>query len=633
MPNGIEQALAVKIASYVTGVRGSFEQIYDAQLVKREGLRPKRPYKIIALPHGGDDAASYQAAIAELPDIPALRSFVMLCVETGVMDARAMLAVPQPAAAARIVTAQAFTEPQLGLMVASSVMRGLMASMYRVAQIQVIAGGATISRGSGFLVGPQTVLTNWHVVHMLIGDAGDALAGSGAQLLVKFDQYGTDAELGIRSQFKGAQDWLVDWRPGFDQEKPDAAVGQVIPARYLAADERLDFALIRLDGSPGRERGWMKLARAARPRTAEMQRVFFALHHPGQMDQMMSHSNGLGYDSDFGEMRFTHSANTEKGSSGALLLNEGAELVGLHNAGAKRPGGEVYNLAIPAFRIGALCGSKAESFDQLLDPVWRLGDKITPVVGREELRTDLAQLWATSTDKPFLAIRHSAPKIRRIGKSFSIAILQTLLPRSDHRIISLSAAEIGTEPRDLAQLTLQRADVKPQLIDQLPKFDNATTTMDGWLRNDLFPAWSELLNQSRGNSTIWIVIDELEHHDVTPSNARRFLELIYSRTPHLGYLRFVLICIDTLPAGIDPARAVMHRLDPPKPADARSYVLRLNEAMTAGLSPEVCKKLGDLAFRISDQRAADGQSNQIEALARIFLDPLQRVLSPEGGNG
>jgi hypothetical protein len=377
----------------------------------------------------------------------------------------------------------------------------------------------------------------------------------------------------------------------------------------------------------------MKLAAARPPNTAEMQRVFFALHHPGQMNQMMSHSNGLGYDSDFGEMRFTHGANTDRGSSGALLLNEGAELVGLHNAGAKRPGGEVYNLAIPAFRIGALCGSKAESLDQKLDPVWQLGDKITPVVGREELRADLAKVWATSTDRPFLAVRHSAPKVRRIGKSFSSAILQTLLPPSDHRIISLSAAEIGTEPRDLAQLILGRADVNPQQIDRLPKFDNATTTMDGWLRNDLFPAWSELLNQSRGNSTMWIVIDELEHHDVTLSSARKFLELIYSRTPLLGYLRIVLICIDTLPAGIDPARAVMHRLDPPKPADARSYVLRLNEAMTAGLSPEVCKKLGDLAFRISDQRSADGQSNQIEALARIFRDPLQQVLSREGGNG
>ena len=142
-----------------------------------------------------------------------------------------------------------------------------------VCRIAVPTSAGT-AHGSGFLVGPDFVLTNHHVIASVIAQREGGLASAGttpadsSKVIVRFDYKalddGTTMHPGLEVAL--ASDWLVDASP---HSRVDL---QGLPKEGVPDPDELDYALIRLatavgelplllgEAEPGaKERGWIEL--------------------------------------------------------------------------------------------------------------------------------------------------------------------------------------------------------------------------------------------------------------------------------------------------------------------------------------------------------------------------------------
>lgn len=220
----------------------------------------------------------------------------------------------------------------------------MLEQLRRVCSIEV--DGARV--GTGFLVGPQAVLTNHHVVEGAIHLGAD---DSGVTCLFDYYRSPISGEIteGTRVGLRGTFDaWLADCSPPL-AESAEAA-GEDAPA------DQLDHALLVLD-TPlgdvrmfepnGPVRGWIKV-----PSTAPFAAVNSAIaivQHPHSKEQKVT--------MDFQSViranatRLRHRTNTEPGASGAPCFDARWQLVGLHHFGDPDHDPARYNQAIP---IGAI---------------------------------------------------------------------------------------------------------------------------------------------------------------------------------------------------------------------------------------------------------------------------------------
>lgn len=206
--------------------------------------------------------------------------------------------------------------------------------------------------GSGFLIGPDVVLTNYHVVEAY-------LPGSQAQQLqVRFDAL--LQEDGLREPEAGIIFAVEEIPVACPYTAQDDGNAQQPPA-----PDELDFALLLLADAAGQSqvggfagegqtkvnRGWVRL-----PDTdpvCEAGDPLIIYQYPGGRELMMAIDTeavvGLVWDG----LRLRYRNNTEPGSSGSPVFNFDWQLVALHHAGA--PGVEpvTYNQGIPIAAIKA----------------------------------------------------------------------------------------------------------------------------------------------------------------------------------------------------------------------------------------------------------------------------------------
>ena len=156
--------------------------------------------------------------------------------------------------------------------------------------------------GTGFLVGPNLVLTNFHVYEAL--DWQSAVA--------HFDYH----------EDHSGQCYRLDG-----------------PALATSSVDKLDFALLHLSHPAGKERGWLE------PKRHEFGKedILLILQHPqGRRLEL-----GIGQIGGVTENRITYSTNTDFGSSGAPVFLTDWRLVALHHRGIKH----VNNVGIPIATI------------------------------------------------------------------------------------------------------------------------------------------------------------------------------------------------------------------------------------------------------------------------------------------
>ena len=182
--------------------------------------------------------------------------------------------------------------------------------------------------GTGFLVGPRAVLTNYHVVESVIKKER-TLADLTCRFDFKVREDGTSVNKGvIVSVTEVAAHSLydpADLHKGAQQ--PNAA--------------NLDYALLLLNGAPGEEpiggkatgepRGWMSLPQT--PYAFTPQSPLFIVQHPNARPMKLALDTEAVIGLNANETRVEYRTNTEPGSSGSPCFDQNWNLVALHHSG------------------------------------------------------------------------------------------------------------------------------------------------------------------------------------------------------------------------------------------------------------------------------------------------------------
>jgi hypothetical protein len=239
----------------------------------------------------------------------------------------------------------------------------------QICRIEIpIPGLARPLYGTGFLLGPGVVMTNYHVMQPVI----EGTVGPGVVTCL-FDYKQLDhavVNAGVPYTLPAAN-WLIDF------SKPSAVDELIDPGAQVPAPGELDYAVIRLGDTPGsapigtavpgisvvsQPRGWITPpAIAPVPQAGE---PLFVFQHPDSRPMQVAFEMDGVLGSFAGGMRLRHKVNTEAGSSGAPCFNKSFELVALHHSGDPNFFHRAtYNEAIPFGKIVALVADRQKTKD------------------------------------------------------------------------------------------------------------------------------------------------------------------------------------------------------------------------------------------------------------------------------
>lgn len=184
------------------------------------------------------------------------------------------------------------------------------------------AAGTNRQFGTGFLVSPDLVLTNHHVVRRVYDRE---LAPT--DIILRFGSLATDAPA---ESCRLGEPWCLDHAP--------PAAGDEFSDGTLPTNEELDYALLRLRREIGREadgsapRGWLEVRE--NPPPLQTDDFVAVVQHPatgeGSGLQQIALGLLLRHNSNFS--RVQHDATTRNGSSGSPCLTMDLQLAALHHA-------------------------------------------------------------------------------------------------------------------------------------------------------------------------------------------------------------------------------------------------------------------------------------------------------------
>ena len=423
-------------------------------------------------------------------------------------------------------TAQGVARPELGFHDVGLQTAGGAKARRRVCMVTVTAAGKPV-HGSGFLVGPQMILTSWHVIAGLLDrtDGSKAAPGSHVHLAVQFDYCtgSTPLHVGVR------QDWLVAASPAHASER-DPAGGYDTNMDPEGFDCNLDFAVIRLADAVGRERGYYRLDQLHKPVIPEPVTIY---QHPNgnPMQSAVGASSSLWPKGV--ETRLRHDANTLGGASGGLVLDQFYQPVALHQGEIKLADRTIINSAIPISCIAL----PEIAFDTVegVDPIWRLRRDGRPVFGRLPFQRYIVD---GGEGEVRIVVVRGEPKS---GKTFSTAILREQLPQTEHMIIDLSARMVPASAREMASMILEKAGLSAAMCNSLPILADADAAREAWVRDVLIRDFKALLSNFAGTRKVWIVIDNLDDCPLPQTDTLFFIERLLDGVADEAFLRFVLI--------------------------------------------------------------------------------------------
>ncbi|EFH88938.1 effector-associated domain EAD1-containing protein [Ktedonobacter racemifer] len=184
-------------------------------------------------------------------------------------------------------------------------------------------------RGTGFLIGPDVLLTSYVVVEEIIEKKAPP-----QELTIRFDYkwLGYSGEINTGTTYHLASDWLLDYSP-YDGSMTQESI-QTQP---------LNYALLRIQGSPGKDpiggeraelsanlRGWIDVPRHPVPIIPQSPLLILQYVE----DQPLNFSRGttgiIGIDPS--GTRLASHVDTGPGSAGAPCFNEKWELLALHHS-------------------------------------------------------------------------------------------------------------------------------------------------------------------------------------------------------------------------------------------------------------------------------------------------------------
>lgn len=201
----------------------------------------------------------------------------------------------------------------------------------RVCRIEIATPRSTVY-GTGFLLGPDVLMTNHHVMDSVI--AGKVAP---AAVVCRFDYKRLSSTVVSEgTPFKLAADWLIDYSP------PSPIDVAPPPKTGTPKLDELDYALVRLADAPGdrpvgtkaepgaAKRGYISVTT---PRIPEAESPLLIMQHPDSapLKLAIDMSGVIGVNAN--RTRLTYKVNTEGGSSGAPCFGTDWELLALHHSG------------------------------------------------------------------------------------------------------------------------------------------------------------------------------------------------------------------------------------------------------------------------------------------------------------
>lgn len=485
--------------------------------------------------------------------------------------------------------------------------------------------------GTGFLIGPGTVLTNWHVVSHMTHPLPE---NRRRWLQAQFDfSETTGLEDAESSLFQVTANWLVAKGEEGVLEPPGAA-DYWWDSRGKRSDwldsvkDKLDFAVIRLDGLPGLQRGWYTL-----PEKRDLPGAVWAVHHPSENGQTLTRGTELLGAGEQKPHRFFHDASTVQGSSGGLLLDELGEVAGLHYMGltaknkpsARGERNKAVNVAITLTAIQNRLEASGKlpeiATADVLRPFRGCLDGRLPVFGRKAFLDDLKTLFDGEKQVMRVEVEESDPPLRRPGKSFSAEILRALFRGPEHHHILFRASDMEVDAYDMAANTL--ASFAEDLVPTLPARPDTTTP--AYVRR-LVGALAQAIRERLPNQTVWVVLDDLDRSDLSNASGREFLATIYHQIQQMPNVRVLLIGLPpTVSISGLPTETVIHSV--------------IGGADFADLKPRVVEWMNERGARDSSVPVTDeslhflagiltshaGDDVPLENLARFVADHVSGV--------
>ncbi|MGQ3178428.1 MAG: trypsin-like serine peptidase [Blastomonas fulva] len=427
-------------------------------------------------------------------------------------------------------------------------------------------GGRKVSKGTGFLVGPDLVLTARHVLkgHIVDGQANRQETG---QRCVFFDHLdgnpiGDPLDEALPSNVRRVDFHPSDWLVTFSDELPKDGLFDPSGANEIdEAKKRLDFVLIRLAVPVGKQsryagggtrRGWLdlwpvddrELLPAVARRLATDDRIIIPQHPYGQPQQI---DFGRYVRVDASESRIRYDTETEEGTSGAPCFNHQFNLVGVHNARYAGPGSPL-NQAIRFDHIHRCLEHAVFDAPRAASRLWSVsGDNEKPkvILGREPFLQWIAQ---AASDEPGGLVQRAfvVEGLRpKSGKTFSSSILRAARRGMVEPLVVFNKAEnpLPNSAADMLLVIANQLRIGGAALERLPPRPSDRLPQDGdgdklalWSSREL-PKWfAEALGATRVHSIDAVeeakkVVDLLRSRGFEPS--RSDLELAASAAPRV----------------------------------------------------------------------------------------------------
>lgn len=617
MPSAIDQEL-VLLEQSLTFQRSPFSTMYD-KLVGEHNLKLEKEggggaradeFKVLEqLSFAGQSV--YQAAFAQAKSQDWLTELCIRLRSVGGLNA-----VNDAAEKVLSIHLQSLVQPPVGLSGNYAMTQGGLTALRRVCRV-VVEHAAGTSYGTGFLVGPQAILTAWHVISPLVDTAGNPLKDSAQHIKVQFDHVGAAYEV---LEVRVAEQWLVAYSRCHPTE-----VSSHLPVNFEqnppeGFDQFLDYAGIRLSKIVGRLRGFYQLDPQHKPHISDVGSQLTLYQHPAGNKMHTAVGHGLKLWPPDHETRLHHTVNALQGSSGGLMVDVNYKPVALHQCGML-VGGETINGAIPTACIAAKSGSVLE--DVLgLDPVWRTLDH-APILGRRVFQDAVQNCMLR--EKRIIAVVGQKP-MAESSKSTTLEILNAMLRDSaQYAIITFMSSEIGNDPRAFAEEVIRRAGADDPTAQPLPGIAEGDTAMDAWVRSVLFPAFAKRLTTGKVPRQLWLVIRDLDVNPLAPGPLQHFLEQIYRDISQIPMLRIVLLGSKIIVPGAKQAQLCTETIAPIGRHDVIEYLEFYSTEHELELRTEEIQRLATIietSTSLIDDPAVDAVSWFIQHIIHPALKPL-----------
>ena len=188
-------------------------------------------------------------------------------------------------------------------------------------------------------MGPDTVLTNWHVFE--IAKSADKVA----QLGCRFDYVRLPS-----GQIEPGQLVMLDGA-GLDTSPYSAAEKTGTPDNPPPTSAELDYALLRLAARVGEQqvegavRGWIPLPKAVLPLPADG--PILIVQHPQGMPMKLAMDTQAVIGLNGNGTRINYRTNTDPGSSGSPVFSMDWDIVALHHYGDPKWQNPLFNGGVP----------------------------------------------------------------------------------------------------------------------------------------------------------------------------------------------------------------------------------------------------------------------------------------------